>query len=135
MNQLDYNQKQELLDSFGRLVIGFRDRSLKIAMNYATGDSVNPIKAKKYAVLKNLSPSERNAINQLLEETVTDVIYNFLEMFEEHDNEMKLLLLKNKQEYDMVEISEKMGSEIARPDNDGWISKFSSLGYLEECEI
>ena len=43
---------------------------------------------------------------------------------------MNNLSKENKQEYDLMETSEKMGSEIACYENNGWIQKFSKIGRL-----
>lgn len=128
MNNLNYDQKQEILDFFGEKVIDFRDRSLNIAMSYATGKSVNHLKAEQYKVLRKLSNNEREAVYDLLSETITDTIFNFLDMFEANASKMKLLILKDGEEYDLNEISEKMGGEIAFMDEEGWIQKFSRVG-------
>jgi len=82
MNNLTPEQKREILDYFGKQVIMFRDSDLDIAINYATGKSVNPIKAEQYSILSTLSHEQRESINDLLSETITSTIFNFLNMFE-----------------------------------------------------
>lgn len=128
MNHLTKKQKQELMDNFGKRVIDYRDSNLKVCMCYATGKSVNPLKAKQYEILQNLSDEEREAVFDLLSETISIAIFNFLDMIEAYDDEMKLLLIKDGEEYDMASISEKMGAEIAFLDETGWIQKFSKIG-------
>ncbi len=126
MSEISYEKKQELLDCFGELLINHvRDTSLKIAMDIAEYKTVNPIKQKQYEVLSSLSPDQKEAVCDLLSETVTDTIYNFLDMFEVNEDKMKLIVLKDGTEYDLNEISEKMGGEITFLDEDGWIQKFS----------
>jgi len=128
MNNLTPEQKREILDYFGKQVIMFRDSDLDIAINYATGKSINPIKAEQYSILSTLSHEQRESINDLLSETITSTIFNFLNMFEENDDKMELIIKKDGQEYNMVEISEKMGSEIACYEDTGWIQRFSKVG-------
>jgi len=128
MNNLTSEQKREILDYFGKKVIEFRDSDLDIAIDYATGKSVNPVKAKQYSILSTLNHEQKESVNDLLSETITATIFNFLDMFEENADKMELLIKKDGQKYNMVEISEKMGSEIACYEDTGWIQKFSKIG-------
>lgn len=64
----------------------------------------------------------------MLSETITNVIYLFLEMFEENDDYISLMIKEGEKSYNMIDISEKMGSEIACFDENGWIQKFSQIG-------
>ena len=129
MKELTTNEKQELLDQFGKRVIEHvRDTSLNISMNIATGKTVNPIQRKQYSSLSKLSDKEKELVCDLLSETITDTIYNFLDMFEAYSDEMKLYIANDRGEHDMCAISEKMGGEISFQDEDGWIQKFSKVG-------
>jgi len=128
MNNLTSEQKREILDYFGKKVIEFRDSDLDIAIDYATGKSVNPVKAKQYSILSTLNHEQKESVSDLLSETITATIFNFLDMFEENADKMELLIKKDGQKYNMVEISEKMGSEIACYEDTGWIQKFSKIG-------
>jgi hypothetical protein len=129
MNNLTLEQRQEILDFFGSILINHvRDTSLAIAMKIATGKTVNSIKLQQYKALLSLSNEQQEAVCNLLSETITDTIYNFLDMFEANEDEMKLLVLKDGVEYDLNGISEKMGGEITFEDEDGWIQKFSKIG-------
>ena len=122
------NEKNEVLDFLGKKVVEFRDRNLQISINYATGESNNAIKREMYNALADLTHEQRERVNDLLSETITTTIYDFLEMFEENSEEMKIILTNDDKEYNMLDISEKMGSEIARYDESGWIQKFSKSG-------
>lgn len=129
MNNLSMNQKKEIMDAFGELVItDVRDSSLKIAMDIVKRTTANQVKINQYADLADLSVEEQESICDLLSETVTDVIYRFLEAFEENSDKIKLYYNYNGTDYDLTQVSEKMGSEIARFEDDGWIQKFSELG-------
>jgi len=128
MSTLSKENKQEILDYFGKLVIRFRDSNLDLSMDYATGKSVNQVKAKQYGILASLSNEQREAVDDLLSETITGTIYDFLEMFEENADEMELIIIKDGVKYNMIEISEKMGSEIACYEDNGWIQKYSKIG-------
>jgi len=128
MNELSYQQKKALLDTIGEKVVNFRDRSLRMSMTYATGQSVNKVKEKQYEILSNLTDEEREKIYDLLSETITDTIYNFFEMFEENRENMKLIIMKDEEEYNMMDVTEKMGGEMVMSTEDGWISKFSKVG-------
>jgi len=129
MNSLNTEKKQELLDYFGKLVIEeVRDGALRVSMDVANYKTINPIKLRQYSFLSCISEEQREAVCDLLSETVTDTIYRFLEMFEENTDKMKLLIKKDGHEYDIVNVSEKMGSEIACYEENGWIQKFSKIG-------
>jgi len=102
MNNLTKEQKQTILDSFGKLVIEeVRDGALRVSMDIANQKTVNPIKLKQYNVLLNLSAEQQEAICDLLSETITDTIYRFLEMFEENTGKIKLNITKDGEEYDI----------------------------------
>ena len=122
MSDLTKQQEQEILDKLGKVIIEDRDSNLKGSMNWATG-----IK-KEYAKLATLPKEQYELVCDLLSVTITCTIYEFLEMFEEQADWMKFMVKHEGKEYDLCEISEKMGSEIACYDDDGWIQKFSKIG-------
>ncbi len=129
MHELTANEKQKLLDRLGKRVIEHvRDVSLEIGMDIAQGTTVNPIKKDQYSKLANLSDDEKEMVCDLISETITDTIYNFLSMLEAHSNEMRFVVLNGDAEYDLRDISEDLGSEITFQDEDGWIQKFSKIG-------
>ena len=67
--------------------------------------------------------------------TTVDVIYRFLEMIEEHDDEYKIIVEKDNKKYSLTDISEKMGSEIADIDyEEGWIRRFSQLDTTDSTK-
>ena len=49
-------------------------------------------------------------------------------MFEDYSDIMELDLIQGDNKYDIKLISEKMGSEIACYEDDGWIQRFSKIG-------
>lgn len=129
MNNLSLEQKQKIMDAFGEIVISnVRDNSLKISMDIVKRTTKNQIKLQQYDKLDDLSSEEQEQICDLISETVTDVIYRFLELFEENSDNMKLLYNYNGTDYDLTNVSEKMGNEIACFEDTGWIQKFSKLG-------
>jgi cell division protein FtsI/penicillin-binding protein 2 len=129
MDNLTYEQRQDILDSFGKVIIkDVRDSVLEISMAIARQTTINPNDKKKYSILSSLSSEQQEAVCDLLSETITCTIYEFLEAIEQNDEKARLLISKDGVEYDMAKISEKMGSEIACYDDDGWIQKFSKIG-------
>lgn len=129
MDNLTWEEKTELLDRFGKRVIEFRDNNLEFFMEHATtGKSVNPVMRKQYGILATLSDEQREKVNDLLSETITTAIFDFLHMFADYEDEMKLILIKDGKEYDYTRITEHAGSEIACHEDDGWIQKFSKVG-------
>lgn len=79
---LTKQEKQEITDSIGEKIIEFRDRGLNAIMEWATGESINPIMAEKYGELTKLSNNQYELVCDLLSEAFTTAIYDFLEMFE-----------------------------------------------------
>ena len=129
MDSLSKEQKQEILDIFGEsLIENVRDGALRYSMDIVKLLTINPIKLKQYGVFSSLSDEQQEAICDLLSETITHTLYRFLEMFEDHSGKMKLIIINDQIEYNMTAISEKMGSEIACFEDDGWIQKFSEIG-------
>ncbi len=129
MKELAKEDKKNILNHFGkRIVEEVRDRALNISMDIAKNTTRNPVKQKQYSSLQSLTEEQQEAVCDLLSETVTDVIYRFLEMFEYHEAEMKLILIRNGENYDVTDLSEKMGSEIACYEDEGWIQQFSKIG-------
>ena len=129
MNYLNKDEKQSLLDIFGKILISeVRDRALKISMNIVMQTTVNNLDLERYKVFTNLNNEEKEAMCDLLSETITDTIYRFLEMFEDYSDIMELDLIQGDNKYDIKLISEKMGSEIACYEDDGWIQRFSKIG-------
>lgn len=129
MNNLNKDEKQSLLDIFGKILISeVRDRALKISMNIVMQTTVNNLDLERYKVFTNLNNEEKEAMCDLLSETITDTIYRFLEMFEDYSDIMELDLIQGDNKFDIKLISEKMGSEIACYEDDGWIQRFSKIG-------
>lgn len=129
MNNLSFEKKKEIMDTIGQIVISnVRDSSLKISMDIVKRNTKNQIKLNQYDKFADLSAEEQELVCDLLSETITDVIYRFLETFEEHSDKIKFIYNYNGADYDVTQISEKMGSEIACFEDDGWIQKFSKLG-------
>lgn len=129
MNNLNKDEKQSLLDIFGKILISeVRDRAFKISMNIVMQTTVNNLDLERYKVFTNLNNEEKEAMCDLLSETITDTIYRFLEMFEDYSDIMELDLIQGDNKYDIKLISEKMGSEIACYEDDGWIQRFSKIG-------
>ncbi|MBE6683744.1 MAG: hypothetical protein E7595_06315 [Ruminococcaceae bacterium] len=128
MNTLDEKMQQELMDALGEKVVKeVRDGALTIARNRANYTSVNPVDRKTYAALSDLTDEQKNAVCYLLSKTVTATIYRFLKLFEYYPDEMKLILSKNGNDYDILDISEEVGAEIASEEEDGWIQRFSEI--------
>jgi len=122
-------EREEVLNKFGKKIIGIRDKNLKRSMEIAAGKSL-----EKYVELKNMSSRQYDLVCDILSENMTEFIFDFLHMFEDYaesvepNDWMKILVRHKNEEYSLKEISWKLGSEIAREDEDGWIQKFSKVG-------
>lgn len=123
------NDNKTVLDDFGKCVIEeVYDRSLYGAKRILELTTKNPIDLERYSILSQLTEEQQEKIYELMTKTTVDVIYRFLEMIEEHDDEYKIIVEKDNKKYSLTDISEKMGSEIADIDyEDGWIRRFSRI--------
>lgn len=129
MYNLNKDEKQAIIDKFGKIVISeVRDRALKIAMGIVMQTTLNTRDFERYKSFSNMTDEEKNKVCDLLSATITDTIYRFLEMFEDYADVMELNIVNDGNKYDMKLLSEKMGSEIACYDDEGWIQRFSKLG-------
>ena len=121
------DNKETALNHFGKCVIEeVYDRALYSAIRIAKQSTTNRIDLEGYNTFSNLTSEQQEKICDLLNETVIDTIYRFLEMIEEHDNEFKIIVENDNKKYSLTDISEKMGSEIADLD-EGWIKHFSQI--------
>ena len=129
MDNMSKEEKQEILDFFGKIVIlNVRDRALKISMDIVQQKTLNPVKVSQYEGIAGLTSLQKEAVCDLLSETVTDTIYRFMEMFEQNSSKMKIVVKYEGKDFDLSQLSEAMGSEIACFDEDGGIQKFSKIG-------
>lgn len=128
MNNFKDN-KEKILNYFGKCVIEeVYDRALSDAKRTLELNTKNPINLEKYSIFSNLTQEQKKKLYELMTETTVDIIYRFLEMIEEHDDEFKIIVEKDNSKYSLTDISEKMGSEIADiDDEDGWIKHFSKI--------
>lgn len=128
MKNLNKEERQTLLDIFGKTLISeVRDRTLNISMNIVMQTTANKLDREQYKIFSKLTDEEKEKICDLLSVTITDTIYRFLEMFEVHSDIMELDLINGDNKYDIKLISEKLGSEIACYEDDGWIQRFSNI--------
>ena len=119
------SDNDELLEYFGQcLVEEVYDNALWVPERIIDCTTVNKIYQEKYKVFKELTEEQRVKIKELIRETTVDTIYRFLEMIEEHEDEFKLVVEKNGENYDLTDLSEKISSEIVG-DDDNWITRYS----------
>ena len=123
------DENEIILNDFGKCVIEeVYDGALYSAKRTLYLTTKNPINLKEYSILSQLTEEQKEKIYKLMTETTVDIIYRFLEMIEEHDDEFKIIVEKDNKKYSLTDISEKMGSEIADVDDEeGWIKRFSKL--------
>ena len=55
-----------------------------------------------------MTEEQKKKIYDLMTQTTVDVIYRFLEMIEEHDDEYKIIVEKDNKKYSLTDISEKL---------------------------
>ena len=123
------NINDDILNYFGKCVIEeVYDPALYGVNQVIDLTTKNPIDQKNYSVFSDLTEEQKVKLKELMKSTTVDIIYRFLEMIEEHDDEFKIVIEKESESYSLTEISEKMGSEIADVESEeGWINRFSEL--------
>ncbi|SCY02797.1 hypothetical protein SAMN02910370_01100 [Lachnospiraceae bacterium XPB1003] len=123
------NINDDILNYFGKCVIEeVYDPALYGVNRVIDLTTKNPIDQKNYSVFSDLTEEQKVKLKELMKSTTVDIIYRFLEMIEEHDDEFKIVIEKESESYSLTEISEKMGSEIADVESEeGWINRFSEL--------
>ena len=129
MKELTSEQRRELTDRAGKILVEeARDGALRRAMKIALYQTPNTDDLKRYKPLKKLKKDQQEAVCDLLSSTITDTIFSILEAIENNPDCMQLLIVKDGETYNMADVSWQMGSEIACPDENGWIQKFSEIG-------
>ena len=123
------NINEDILNYFGKCVIEeVYDPALYGVNQVIDLTTKNPIDQKNYSVFSDLTEEQKVKLKELMKSTTVDIIYRFFFIFEEHDDEFKIVIEKESESYSLTEISEKMGSEIADVENEeGWINRFSEL--------
>ncbi len=128
MNNLSEEVKKELLDKFGKKVIECaRDRSLNIPKRIIDQTTPNQVHIAQYEGLNDLNEDERKLVKTLISDTITDTIFNLLHIFEDYPESMRLYVVEDGVEYDIRDICEVVGGEIAFITEEGWIQKFSKI--------
>jgi hypothetical protein len=126
---LTYEQKQEILNDFGKILIeDVRDSCLLHGVKTIDSEMRDPTCKDIGEKLSHLNKIDKEVIKDLISMTITDTIFTFMDMFESNADKMKLLVNKDNVEYDLNKLSDKMGAEITFSDEDGWIQKFSKMG-------
>ena len=129
MKELTSEQRQELTDHIGKILVEeARDGALRRAMKIALYQTPNPDDLRRYKSLKKLKKDQQEAVCDLLSSTITDTIFSILESIENNPDSMELVIIKDGNRYNMADVSWQMGGEIACPDENGWIQKFSEIG-------
>ena len=127
MDNLGNNE--DIVNYFGKCVIGeVYDPALYGVNQVIDLTTKNPSDQKNYSVFSGFTEEQKEKLKELMRDTTVDIIYRFLEMIEEHDEEFKIVIEKGTEVYSLTEISEKMGSEIADIESEeGWINRFSEF--------
>ena len=129
MQEMTNEKRQELTDHIGKILTQeARDGALRRAMKIATYQTPNTDDLKRYKPLAKLKKDQQEAVCDLLSRTITDTIFSILESIENNPDSMELVIIKDGNRYNMADVSWQMGSEIACPDENGWIQKFSEIG-------
>lgn len=126
------NDKQELLDKFGKLIItGFKDEPIDWFNRCCDGNiASNPDKIRSIE-LTQFSSDQICFIKKCIIKCLTMGIYNFLyKLTLLHDNEDSVHLIINGE--DLFDISDELNAELFT--ENGWDSKFSKYVTYDTLE-
>ena len=114
---------KEILDEFGKKIIesGF-DPSIGNLISLRNKENPPMIFEQYVNLFKKLNENEFNILKQYLKESLGDLLFNFLKVFEENPH-FKLYYEKDNQKINLVEISEMLKAEPII--EGGWIERFS----------
>ena len=114
---------KEILDEFGKKIIesGF-DPSIGNLISLRNKENPPMIFEQYVNLFKKLNENEFNILKQYLKESLGDLLFNFLKVFEENPH-FKLYYEKDNQKMNLVEISEMLKAEPII--EGGWIERFS----------
>lgn len=133
MNEKNINDQNMIMDKFGELLVNYAFDSAWVNTNIIKRTSVNQMALKETSSLDSLTPQQKEELCRLMFVTIKESIYCFLDMFEAHHEFVKLILTHEGQEYNILDLSEKMGDEIAKIDGNSWIDRFSEFYNSEYC--
>ncbi|CAM1345107.1 hypothetical protein [Tenacibaculum amylolyticum] len=114
---------KEILNQFGELVIEYvYDDAIK-HLNDLINDSTKWGVGKEYTeVFDKLSKEDVNKLKAYVKKTIGTSLFSFLSILEENE-EFKLIYEENKNQVNLVEISEMLKAEPTI--ENGWIERFS----------
>ena len=122
---------QEILDHLGKLVVeNIVDYSYEDVERMMFKGTPNSLTKKYHEAFQQLNDEAKNLVKEYISKHTVNVIFEFLKIFEEHE-EFKLLYEENNNSVDLVKISEMLKAEILI--ENGWIIRFSK--HVKSHEI
>ncbi|WP_062056042.1 hypothetical protein [Aquimarina longa] len=122
---------QEILDHLGMIITeGIVDNSYETIDKILFKGSPNPLKQKYFTAFNQLEEKNKNLVKQFILKNNHNIIFEFLKIFEEHE-EFKLIYKENGKQVNLIEISEMLKAEPII--ENGWIARFSK--YVKDDEI
>ncbi|WP_248804786.1 hypothetical protein [Pseudomonas sp. MWU13-2100] len=110
------------LDSFGKqLITSVRDRSIEKFEKITIGALKSQKALELHKLIQQFDENQKKVIRTLIIESIDNTIFNFLDMIEQHEDNIKLIV-SNK---NINEISDGLSGELLT--EDGWIERFSKL--------
>ena len=117
-----------VLEKFGRIAMTeVRDEAISKFEMILSGKMKSDSAIMLHEKLSGFSDADRDIIKHTLVSSIDDVIHNFLWMFEQHEDDLKLLCRNDgKADWtDVEESSDGLAGELYT--EDGWIAKFSQF--------
>lgn len=122
---------EEILNDLGKLIVNnIVDLNYEAIQKIIFDGTPNPIKKRYFEAFDKLDDNSKNLVKEFILKNSHTLIFNFLNIFEEHEC-FKLIYEENGKQINLVEISEMLKAEPII--ENGWISRFSK--YVKDNEI
>jgi len=119
------NSERQILDTFGKILIEECFDPTYANLEGLRNRQDPPIIFKDYVDLFNkLDESDFGTLQSYFKESLGDILFNFLRLFEEKEN-FKIYYEGNGKKINLVEISEMLKAEPII--QNGWIERFSKV--------
>lgn len=123
---------KEILDKLGKLVISkCYDQGILLIDQLRNKTNVPSVLEEPTKFIQSLTSEQIDGLKKVIHRTQNNFLFNFLNIFEEHDEEYKFIYREDDKEINLVEISEMLKAEHLI--EGGWIHRFSE--YADDHEV
>ncbi|RKZ38974.1 MAG: hypothetical protein DRR00_33750 [Candidatus Parabeggiatoa sp. nov. 3] len=119
--------KDEVLEKFGQILMSeVRDEAIEKYEMIAAGTLKSTPAMELNKKLSSFSDEQLSIVRQLVASSIDDVIYHFLWMLEQHEEDIDMTCSEDAEstKENVINISDGLSGELYT--EDGWIAKFSN---------